>query len=202
MPHPSAPEENSLPESVRLPCQAHPQELTRLRCTECEQPICPKCMVMYEVGFKCPACARKRPSHLQQVSARQFGTAALFSIAIGYVYGWIHPYLMSIGVLRILGLPVLAFFLAYGLGRAVGNGLNRVAGSKMNLALGRGVVGGCLIGMLLAEPFRMELQSLLAVVENASNPYLAGSSSALYVLGPGLRFLGAFFFLRGVYRAF
>lgn len=198
----SASEENSLPESQSVPCQAHPQEMTRLRCTECEQPICPKCMVMYEVGFKCPGCARKRPSHIQQVSGRQFGLTALFSVAIGYVYGWLHPYLMGIGVLRLFGLPILAFFLAYGLGRALGNGLSRVVGSKINFSLGWVAMAGCLMGMFLAGPFLAEVLNLFAVAESASNPYLAGSSSAFYLLGPGLRFLGAFFFLRGLYRAF
>lgn len=190
-------------DSANIPCAAHPQEMTRLRCTECENPICPKCMVMYEVGFKCPGCARKRPSHITQVSRLQFGIIGLFGVAIGHVYGWLHPWLMGIGLFRIFGLPILGFVLAYMLGKGAGNGLQRIVGHKINPLLGWTAVAGCLAGLLLAGPFLVELLSLVEVVSSISdNPYMVGTSSALYVLGPGLRLLGASFFLRGVYRAF
>lgn len=190
-------------DSANIPCAAHPQEMTRLRCTECENSICPKCMVMYEVGFKCPVCARKRPSHIMQVSRLQFGIIALFGVAIGHVYGWLHPWLMGIGLFRIFGLPILGFVLAYLLGKGAGNGLQRIVGHKINPLLGWTAVGGCLAGLLMAGPFLLELFSLFGVVGSISNnPYSSGTSSALYVLGPGLRLLGAFFFLRGVYRTF
>lgn len=128
--------------------------------------------------------------------------AGLFGAAIGYVYGYVHPYLMSIGVIRILGLPILAFFLAYGLGRLMGNGLTRVLGAKRNPVRVWVIMASALLGMIVAGPFLAEVQSMLAVIGNASNPYQSGTSSAFYVLGPGLRFLGVLFFLRGLSRAF
>src|ERR1044072_1527876 len=39
-------------------CYRHPDRETGVRCTRCERPICPECMVSASVGFHCPACVR------------------------------------------------------------------------------------------------------------------------------------------------
>ncbi len=37
-------------------CYRHPERETWIRCTRCERPICPDCMVAASVGFQCPTC--------------------------------------------------------------------------------------------------------------------------------------------------
>ncbi|GAA3054371.1 membrane associated rhomboid family serine protease [Streptomyces olivoverticillatus] len=37
-------------------CYRHPDRETGIRCTRCERPICPQCMVSASVGFQCPEC--------------------------------------------------------------------------------------------------------------------------------------------------
>jgi membrane associated rhomboid family serine protease len=43
------------PEELR--CYRHPNEPTLVRCSNCERPICGRCMVASPVGVRCPECA-------------------------------------------------------------------------------------------------------------------------------------------------
>lgn len=61
-----------------LKCNRH-QESTRLRCAECQSPICPRCLVRTEVGMRCEECAR--PAAVAEVAPPGRGKAVAAAVA-------------------------------------------------------------------------------------------------------------------------
>lgn len=37
-------------------CSSHPDRISYIRCTRCNNPICTECMISASVGFQCPSC--------------------------------------------------------------------------------------------------------------------------------------------------
>jgi membrane associated rhomboid family serine protease len=53
----STPDQASGPTENQVPvCYRHPGRETYIRCTRCDRPICPDCMISASVGFQCPEC--------------------------------------------------------------------------------------------------------------------------------------------------
>ncbi|ROP52172.1 rhomboid family intramembrane serine protease [Streptomyces sp. PanSC9] len=62
-------------------CYRHPDRETGVRCTRCERPICPECMVSASVGFQCPECVRSGSGTGHAPAANRPRTVAGGSVA-------------------------------------------------------------------------------------------------------------------------
>jgi membrane associated rhomboid family serine protease len=62
-------------------CYRHPDRPTGVRCSRCEQPICPECMISASVGFQCPECVRTGSGTGHRPAATQPRTLAGGSVA-------------------------------------------------------------------------------------------------------------------------
>ena len=57
-------------------CPRHPGTVTGVRCTRCESPVCPECMVPAPVGYQCPDCVERARREFKAGASRRVGTAA------------------------------------------------------------------------------------------------------------------------------
>jgi len=106
-----------------MQCARHPKVETGLACGRCETPICPKCVVMTDVGARCPDCAPRRRLPQFEVGPiyllRGVGAAVAAGGALGLAWALILP-----GQYGLLGILIGAG-LGYGIGESVSLATNR-----------------------------------------------------------------------------
>ena len=65
-------------------CYKHPGIETGLRCNRCDRPICSRCAIHTETGYRCPECIRGQQKVFDTASWHDFpiaiGLAILFSV--------------------------------------------------------------------------------------------------------------------------
>ena len=92
----------------KLYCSNHPSVETSLRCNNCEKPICPKCAVLTETGYRCKECVRGQ----QKV----FNTTQWYDFPIAFVIAGVLAFAGSF-LARFLGFFII--FLAPVIGVAI-----------------------------------------------------------------------------------
>jgi len=97
-------------------CYRHPDRETGIRCTRCERPICPACMISASVGFQCPECVGQ--------SGRGGARAAVPRTVAGGRVAQGDPFLIT---KLLIGLNVAVFALELALGNRLVNDLGLYA---------------------------------------------------------------------------
>ena len=81
---------------------------TALRCSRCETPICPNCLIQSPVGARCPGCAQVRKAPMYTLNTTQtltgLFTAIIGGTAIGFLWAWIGSFAGGMFFAMILGI--------------------------------------------------------------------------------------------------
>lgn len=137
-------------EAAEAYCARHPNVETGLRCGRCDTPICPKCVVMTDVGARCPDCAPRRKLPQFEVTPifalRGLGGALAAGAASGAAWGYLVPN----------GFGFFSIFLGLGLGYVVAEATGlatsrKKSGPVLQIIAGLGVVLAWLVRNLVAE---------------------------------------------------
>ncbi len=126
-----------------------------LKCVDCNEQICPKCMVQCAVGNRCKKCTTRFTSHVLLVTPKVLVKLLAVSMALGFAWGYAQPHLSMMGFYGYF----IQFFAAWFLGKTF---LHRAASYK----LGGRVTAVALVGLLLGlaiGPVQQEFLNALAI---------------------------------------
>lgn len=137
-------------------CVNHPKVETRVSCSSCGDPICPRCMRQAAVGQKCPRCAKVprtalalgKPIHYVKAGGAGLALAVAGGLLLSFIRGG-----FGYGTILLPGL------LGFGVGRVVSWGAQRQTHRRFEImAVSLGVLGGVLAGdglKVVNQPFRL-----------------------------------------------
>jgi hypothetical protein len=148
-------------------CTYHPSVMTRLRCSRCGKPICPRCGVRTPVGLRCPECAGVRglPTYRTDSGSLAKGAAigVAAAIAIGIVWGYI---------------PQWNFFLSLVIGFTVAELIAVAAKGKRGRDLQAIAIGSVLLGLATS---RFVIAHRLGIPWSAVNQLVPGVEDVMYL---------------------
>jgi len=74
-----------------LYCANHPQTETMLRCNRCEKPICGKCAVLTDTGYRCKECVRGQQKVFETAEVIDYPIAFVVAAVLSFIGGLIAP---------------------------------------------------------------------------------------------------------------
>jgi hypothetical protein len=132
-------------EPPTLYCANHPNTETLLRCNKCGKPICMKCAVLTDVGYRCKECIRAQQD--VYYNATSFDNPIAFGV--GFVVTAIGAPIVGLllGGFGFFGL-LIAFFLGSGAGTALAQIIRKAVGRRRGRYLPWFALGGIVLGVL------------------------------------------------------
>ena len=143
-------------------CAEHTETPTNIRCSRCDKPVCPECMVQAPVGIRCRehGQAKKLPTYDLSPSFIARGAAAGIGIGIagGVILGFVLPLIWSI--------PYVFMAAMAGLGYLVGEGIswatNKKRGQSLMVLAAASTIGSFALVVVIAR-LQLDLFDLLAL---------------------------------------
>lgn len=128
-------------------CANHPETETLLRCNRCNKPICLKCAVLTDVGYRCKECIRGvQASYFNAIPTDNiigFGVAlvvaAIASPIAGFLFSFV-PFFFGI---------ILAFAIGGGAGGTLAQIIRASVGKRRGRYLRHFTLAGIVLGVLI-----------------------------------------------------
>ena len=97
-------------------CENHPNVESTLRCNRCEKPICAKCAVLTETGYRCKECVRTQQKTFDTATSFDY----ILAIGIAVILAFIGSLIVRwIGFFTIFLAPVAGIIIAEAIRRTI-----------------------------------------------------------------------------------
>ncbi len=150
---------DTLPDT--LYCANHPDTETLLRCNKCGKPICMKCAVLTDVGYRCKECIRGQQAVYFNAETMDnpiafgvgFGVAAVAGPIVGLLIGSLGLFIGMI--IAFIGGSSAGSILAQIIRTAVGRRRGRYLRYFAMAGVVLGVIVGSIAGLFFGLPFTL-----------------------------------------------
>ena len=140
---------NNAPVPEVFYCANHPDTETLLRCNRCEKPICLKCAVLTDVGYRCKECIRGVQSSYFNASSTDniigfavgFIVTAIASPIAGFIFGFV-PFFFGI---------IIAFAVGSGAGGTLAQIIRASVGRRRGRYLRHFTLAGIILGIFIGS---------------------------------------------------
>jgi hypothetical protein len=142
-------------------CTYHPSVMTRLRCSRCGKPICPRCGVRTPVGLRCPECAGVRGLPTYRTSSDAMAKSVAIGVVVAGLVGIIWGFI-----------PDWNFYLALLLGFSVAEAMALAAKGKRGADLQVAGVLAVLFGLVVSRVIIAQRYDISMADVNAFSQYV------------------------------
>ncbi|GIV69921.1 B-box zinc finger protein [Caldilinea sp.] len=128
-------------------CANHPDTETYLRCNKCGKPICLKCAVLTEVGYRCKECIREQQNVFYNAATADnliaFAVAAGVTLIAWPLVAWLFRLTGFFGW-------ILAILIGSGAGASLAQMIRKAVGRRRGRYIRHFTLAGIVVGLALS----------------------------------------------------
>ena len=122
-------------------CANHPDTETMLRCNRCEKPICSKCAILTDTGYRCKTCVRGQQKAFETAETLDYPIAFVVAAVLSFIGSLIAP---RLSFFVILLAPIAGTIIA----EAVRFSIRRRRSKNLFITAAAGALIGSLPGLI------------------------------------------------------